>query len=115
MLQKQHRLTSRRDFKTAFAGGRTYVHKLLVMKVLPTSGERPSRFAFSASAAMGNAAIRNRARRLLRESVRLLGSQLKQRGYDVVLIARPPVCDVGLAEVDQAVRELSRKAGLLNH
>ena len=112
MLRKQHRLVSRREFKTVFAGGRTYVHRLIILKVVLTSEDSLSRFAFSTSAKLGKAVARNRAKRLLREAVRLLDYRLKQRGYDVVLVARSSFGEVKLAEVSAAVEELFQKAGL---
>lgn len=113
MLPKQHRLTRSRDFKVVFAGGRTYVHRLLVLRVLRTAAESPSRFAFSASAKLRKAVPRNRAKRLLREAVRLLGERVAQSGYDAVLVARPPIMEAEFAEVSSAVEELFSKAGLL--
>ncbi|MHB1458048.1 MAG: ribonuclease P protein component [Armatimonadota bacterium] len=114
MLQKQHRLTSSRDFKRVFAGGRTFVHRLLILKLMPTVGERPARFGFSTSTKLGNSVVRNRAKRLFRESVRLLGDDMKLSGYDAVLIARPPVRECSMAEISRAVAELFRKAELLD-
>lgn len=114
LLQKQHRLTSSRDFKRVFAGGRTFVHRLLILKLMPTVGEHPARFGFSTSAKLGNSVVRNRAKRLFRESVRLLDGILRQSGYDAVLIARPPVRESSMAEISRAVAELFSKAELLN-
>ena len=113
MLQREHRLTSNRDFKVVFSGGKTCVNRLIVLKVLPKSKERPSRFGFSTSSKLGNAIVRNRAKRLLREAVRLLGDRVKLQGRDVVLIARPPIREAHMCEVQRAVEELFRKAGLL--
>lgn len=113
MLPRQHRLTSRREIKAVFAGGKTYVNKLLVLKLLRAAEEQPGRIAFSTSAALGNAVMRNRARRLLREAVRLLIDKIEQHGYSAVLIARPPIKEAVLAEVSRAVEELLQKAGLL--
>ena len=114
MLQKQHRLTSSRDFKRVFAGGRTFVHRLLILKIIPTVGEQTARFGFSTSSKLGNSVVRNRAKRLFRESVRLMGNSVKQSGYDAVLIARSPVRECSYAEISRAVAELFRKAELLD-
>lgn len=115
MLQKQYRLTRKRDFKTVFAGGRTYVHKLLILKVLHRRGEQLGRYGFVTSANVGNAVTRNRAKRLIREAVRLLGEQAQQTGSDVVLIARPTAREATFAEISQAIQELFRKAGILKN
>jgi ribonuclease P protein component len=46
------------------------------------------RFGFTASKRIGGAVQRNRARRRLKEAVRLAASQRAVEGYDYVLIAR---------------------------
>jgi len=112
VLPKQRRLTSSREFKAVFAGGRAYSHRLLVLKVLRAKGEQPGRYAFTTSAKIGKAVSRNRARRVLGEAVRLLRDRLEPCGYDAVLIARPPMREANLAEVSRVVEELFRKAGL---
>lgn len=46
-----------------------------------------SRIGFVASKKVGNSVCRNRARRLMRESVRTMDYRLKP-GYDIILVAR---------------------------
>lgn len=113
MLPKRRRLTRGRDFKTVFSGGRTYVHKLIVLKVLPKRRDQVSRFGFVTSSQLGKAVLRNRAKRLLREAVRLLSDKIEPKGYDAVLVARPPMREVGVAEVSRAVEKLFERAGLI--
>jgi len=112
VLPKEHRLTDNRDFKTVFATGKTYVHRLVILKVRPVAGKRPGRWGFSTSSKLGKAVIRNRAKRLLRESVRVLLGQLRRTGYDVVLVARLPIRETTFAELSQVIAELLKKAGL---
>lgn len=109
---RQHRLTGSRDFKAVFSRGKTFVHRLLIAKVLRTHEGEPSRFGFSTSKKLGKAVIRNRAKRLLRESVRLLLDRMQDTGYDAVLIARPPIREAHVDDVKQAVEELFSKASL---
>ncbi|MCL6630047.1 MAG: ribonuclease P protein component [Armatimonadetes bacterium] len=113
MLVRKHRLTSGRDFRLVLTKGKTYTHKLVILKVLPTSRIQPSRFAFSASSKLGTAVARNRAKRLLREAVRLLVPQIKQTGLDAVLIARPPIREAKVNEVLVVLKELFRNADIL--
>jgi ribonuclease P protein component len=47
-----------------------------------------ARFGFTATKGLGSAVVRNRARRRLKEAVRLTGSAHATEGYDYVLIAR---------------------------
>jgi ribonuclease P protein component len=113
LLTKERRLTENRDFKSVFSYGKTYVHRLLILKVRSKPGERSARWGFSSSSKLGKAVIRNRAKRLVRESVRLLHDRVLQTGYDAVLIARPPIRESQFQEVSEAIGELLHKAGLL--
>ena len=113
LLKRERRLTSGRDFKAIFAGGKSYTNRLIVLRLMPKRGDQPSRFGFLTSSKLGKSVMRNRAKRLLREAVRLLQEELNQTGYDAVLIARPGVPDASFAEVFEAVEELFRKAGQL--
>jgi len=47
-----------------------------------------ARFGFTATKSLGGAVVRNRARRRLKEAVRLTGPNHAAAGYDYVLIAR---------------------------
>ena len=113
MLSKERRVTSGRDYKAIFAGGKAFTNRLVILRVLPKRGEQPSRFGFLTSSKLGNAVVRNRAKRLLREAVRLMQDRLQPTGYDAALIARPGIRETGIVEVFQAAEDLFKKAGLL--
>ena len=48
----------------------------------------PPRFGFTATKKLGNAVVRNRVKRRLREAVRQIAPQKARTGYDYVLIGR---------------------------
>jgi ribonuclease P protein component len=54
----------------------------------PSLDPHIARFGFTATKTLGGAAVRNRARRRLKEAVRLAGGAHAVEGYDYVLIAR---------------------------
>ena len=91
--------------------GRSWAHPLLVLCSLPNDLEH-SRFGFSVSHWVGKAVVRNRAKRLMREATRLRQGDIKE-GWDLVFIARNPIRDADFNQVDQAVQQLLRRAGLL--
>jgi len=93
--------------------GSSWAHPLLVLCALPNDLEH-SRFGFSASHWVGNAVVRNRAKRLMREATRLRQGDIKE-GWDLAFIARKPIREADFKQVDLAVRQLLRRAGLLKN
>jgi ribonuclease P protein component len=79
---------------------------------LAPNGLLYNRYGFVTGKSLGKAVTRNRVRRLLRESVRLLHPHLLA-GYDIVLIARPPVVGQPFAAVKRIVDQLAQRAGIL--
>ncbi len=71
-----------------------------------------NRFGFTASRRVGNAVRRNRARRLLRESIRLRFATIEP-GWDIIFIARPAILNKSFHQVDEACGRLLKKAHLL--
>lgn len=83
------RLKRRAAFK-AVAGGRRVTRPGFVLQALDTGGESgdgPPRFGFTVTKKIGNAVVRNRIRRRLREAVRLAAGHA-EAATDYVLVGR---------------------------
>jgi ribonuclease P protein component len=111
MLPRPLRLHRRDDFVRLRQHGQTRTHALMILSLLPNDLPH-NRYGFIVSKQIGSAPVRNRVRRLLRESVRLAHPRLKT-GYDLVLIARRPLVGKPYAIVDRTINELFRQAGLV--
>jgi len=82
------RLKRRRDFlRVAGKGRKAPVHGL-VLQALARDDAGPARIGFTVTKKVGNAVIRNRTKRRLREAARLLLATAPVRGVDLVLIGR---------------------------
>jgi ribonuclease P protein component len=111
-VKRRLRLRRHSDFQTAIGGKRFYSGRAIVAFAVPSQGA-DSRVGVTVSRALKSSVDRNRARRRLRELVRLKllapDSPLLGLGipYDVVLIARPAALEVSFAdlraEADQAL------------
>jgi ribonuclease P protein component len=86
------RLKTRAEFLHVKGGARFAAPSLVLQarRRAADTGERPelARFGFTATKSLGGAVLRNRARRRLKEAVRLAGPRHAVEGYDYVLIAR---------------------------
>ena len=111
MLPKSKRLRSNRDFRRVYAKGRSYVHPLLVLYVLPNP-EVEHRFGFSVSKKLGGAVDRNRLKRRLREVCRARIEQIKP-GFDFVVVARKQLAEAEFADIQTFADELFRAARTL--
>ncbi|HEY7514440.1 MAG TPA: ribonuclease P protein component [Vicinamibacteria bacterium] len=96
-MQRRHRLSRSRDFDAVYRRGRSASGRYLVLHWFPRpeDEEGPPRLGLAVPRAVGSAVVRNKVKRLLRETWRELLPGVPA-GHDYVLVARP-----GLAEPAQ--------------
>mgnify|MGYP001092730037 FL=1 len=88
MAPAPQRLTRRAEFlRVAAKGKRAPVHGL-VLQALARDDAMPARLGFTVTKKVGNAVIRNRTRRRLKEAARLLLREQPVTGVDLVVIGR---------------------------
>jgi len=82
------RLKHRAEFLRAASRGRKVAVHGLVLQALSRPDGGPARVGFTVTKKVGNAVIRNRTRRRLKEAARLLLRETPVSGVDLVLIGR---------------------------
>jgi ribonuclease P protein component len=105
-------IKSTREIDTIFRTATRVAHPLLIALIARTPEGRgqSGRVAFVAGKKLGGAVLRNRCRRVLRESARRAGAPWATR--DVVLVARPGTATAAPAELDKALNGVLSRAGI---
>ena len=111
-MKRQNRLSRSRDFDAVYRHGRSVSSRFLVLYWFAQEEPGAPRFGFSVPRAAGNAVVRNRIKRQLREIWRdRLGTVAE--GHDYVLIVRPGLPEAveskGFAWLGERVDELLEK------
>lgn len=91
------RLHNRRQFEAAYEKGVRVPGRRFVLFILPNSLGR-SRLGVTLSRKVGNAVVRNRARRLMREIFRAQ-SVIRREGLDIVVNTRPEIAGASLEDL----------------
>jgi ribonuclease P protein component len=104
-------LTRPADFTALQASRTTRSHPLMTARFRRTNLDQV-RFGFATGRAIGGAVVRNRTRRRLREALRVMAPSF-QPGWDVLIIARPPVIGADFQTLAGTLQSLLRRGGVL--
>ena len=106
------RLKQRADFLRAASKGRKAAVHGLVLQALPQPAQAFARIGFTVTKKVGNAVIRNRTRRRLKEAARLLLRERVVSAVDLVLIGRDTTRGRPFADLIEDLRRALTKAGV---
>ncbi len=111
-MRREWRLRQTRDFDRARASGRSWANATLVCYVFDRGDTGPARIGITVGKRSGNAVVRNRIKRRLRELIREHHPAISP-GADLVLIARTPAALASLDALGHDLSNLLRRAGVL--
>jgi ribonuclease P protein component len=114
-VERRLRLRRGGDVRSARSRGKAIAEGPLVLRFLPNHSDPPhNRYGVVAGRKSGGSVQRNRLKRVTREALRALHSELRP-GYDLVVIIRGTVTELpGSEEARQLLERMLRRAGLLN-
>ena len=105
-------MKKRREFLRAAAKGKRAAKPGLVLQALALPGPEV-RLGFTVTKKVGNAVIRNRARRRLKEAARLTLPGMALTGWDLVLIGRDATAERPFTLLIDDLRGCLRQAGVI--
>ncbi len=112
MAPPPQRLKRRAEFLRVAAKGRRAAVHGLVLQALPRDDDQPARLGFTVTRKVGNAVVRNRTRRRLKEAARLLLADRALTGVDLVLIGRDATRGRDFAALMDDLSRALAKAGV---
>ena len=108
-MQRRQRLTGSKRFSQIHIEGNSAANRLLVIRYL-ANGSDCSRFGFLVNKRIGNAAVRNKIKRRLREVIRL--NPVKS-GWDALFIVRQGAGSAKYQDLKAATDNLLQRANLV--
>ncbi len=119
MLPAPQRLQANQDFRRIYAHGRSWKNDFAVLYLMWRTGEAAKaapgrRIGFVVSKKQGDAVVRNRIKRRLREAVRLRLPDLRAGCYDLIFVGRGKLKTADWPAVQAAIDDLIRRGGLRN-
>jgi ribonuclease P protein component len=110
MLCKDWRISRGKEYRFIYNNGRKIIGKYMIL-FLSENQLTYNRFGIVTSKKTGNAVIRNRAKRQIREVIRKNLKNL-QPGYDIVVVARYNIKDAIFDLIESDFLKLMRKASI---
>jgi ribonuclease P protein component len=111
-MKKELRIKKNKEFQDAFQKGRSFANRQFVVYALRKEGQATFRVGLSVSKKMGNAVMRNKIKRYIRQSIFEL-QDLIYTENDYVIIARKPTSEMDFFEVKKSLMHVLKVGKVL--
>lgn len=111
MLNKKFRLKKKGEFSKAYKQGHSKANPYLVIYYFKRT-KKEIRVGFSVSKKIGNAVVRNKIKRRLREAIKPYINKILP-SYDIIFIARHKIKGISFKDVEKNMVSLLNVTGLI--
>ena len=111
-MKRCYSLKRNKEFRHTYRVGKS-AHARSMVLIYSARRSNGLKIGFSVGKKLGNAVVRNRTKRRMREAVTPLIPLMAQEGK-LIFIAKPPILDESFASIGSTMRYLLKKAGLFN-
>lgn len=110
-MEKKYRLRKNIEFKRVYNKGKNYWNRNLILYVRK-NGLEETRLGITITKKIGNAVIRNKIRRRMKEIYRLNHERVKP-SYDLIFIPKKNVVDLSYKELENSLIHILKISGVL--
>lgn len=111
-MKKTYRIKKNSEYQLVFKNGKSTANRQFVIYILKKPAQPNFRIGLSVSKQIGNAVVRNKVKRLIRETFQSLKEDLPNH-YDFVIIARKPTSSMNYHEVKSSIIHILKLAKIL--
>ena len=110
-MKKKHRIKKNDEFQAVFQKGKSNANRQFVVYQLDKEEQPNFRIGLSVSKKIGNAVVRNRIKRMVRQAITELKDEIAS-GKDFVIIARKPCAEMTYEEVKKSLIHVFKRSGM---
>lgn len=107
-MEKRYRLRKNIEFKKVYSHGKNYWNRNLVLYI-KRNGLKETRIGYTITKKIGNAVVRNKIRRRMKEIYRLNFANIKE-GYDLIFICKKNIVDLSYDELENSMIHIMKIA-----
>ncbi|PPA68471.1 ribonuclease P protein component [Jeotgalibacillus proteolyticus] len=111
-MKKEQRIKKNPEFQQVFREGSSMANRQFVLYYLKRENQTAFRVGLSVSKKVGNAVVRNRIKRYIRQAFLELSPHLRQDA-DYIVIARKPAADFNFHQTKNSLIHVMGKAKVL--
>ncbi|KMT58274.1 ribonuclease P protein component [Paenilisteria newyorkensis] len=111
-MKKAYRIKKDDEFQRVFKKGKSFANRQFVVYIFKREDLAHFRIGLSVSKKIGNAVVRNRIKRCIRQSFHELNEQIDS-GYDYIIIARKPAANMDFHEIKKSLMHVLKLSRVL--
>ncbi|WP_128895603.1 ribonuclease P protein component [Longirhabdus pacifica] len=112
-MEKKYRLAKNEQFKRIYRNGQSMANHQFVVYSKPSKGTEHFRVGVVVSKKIGNAVVRNRMRRVMKEILRHHKHDIISN-VDIIVLARKATLNMNYKQLESSMKHVLRKAGLIS-
>ncbi|WLR50863.1 ribonuclease P protein component [Bacillus tianshenii] len=112
-MKKDYRIKKNKEFQKVFKKGKSTANRQFVIYVLKRGDLEHFRIGLSVSKKVGNAVVRNRIKRYVRQAFLELKEDVHDQN-DYVIIARNQAADLDFSQTKKSLIHVMKRAKVLN-